>query len=69
MALFEKYPKDVRKMIAISVTAVVGITLVVVMALMYISKSKDTLENDKKPSKITDFYNTISEKGVLLFQK
>ena len=69
MALFEKYPKDVRKTIAISITASVGIILVVVMALMYISKSKNALENDKKPSKISDFYNTISEKGLLLFQK
>ena len=68
MALFEKYPKDVRKMIALSITILVGIFLLGTMFFVYISKSKNNTKENEVTSKILNFYNAILEKDVL-FQK
>jgi hypothetical protein len=68
MALFEKYPKNVRKMIALSVTGFVGLILIIVMIFVYTSKPKNTEKGSAAPSKISQFYNTILEKGQFIFQ-
>ena len=57
--MFSKHPPHIRKKIALGVTGAVGIVLLVLLVLVYRSKTEE--RDTAAASRLGDFYETISE--------
>lgn len=66
MALLEHKPHYVRKMIALGITAGVGLILGIILVFMYTRKEVNHTDSG---SKLKDFYTTIVQNGQSIFTR
>ncbi len=60
MTFFERHPIHIRKKIALAITAGVGLILLILLIIVYVSPKKAS-KDDGSDSPLKNFYNSLLE--------